>query len=471
MHDPPSVPLFQWLARGSLKQNLPQAVRLWVWLRLLYGTPSDRLLLPDPFTYAEWRTLFFTASHPKSDAKPSAHDPRCPCRKVAAAWLFGACFTQLQAEWEQSLQSPAQRSFFQERSHQLEQDLITHDALPDAFATFLNTPLFQMTGRTLRNDLKVLADIHWLTRKGQKYYRVQNFPDRPSVTERDETPLLMPPSVDFLTQPDLAAIAHNLSQVLNGQRRFFVHVEYVVPEAQIDQVDDWQSQLRDIWSQVPIPPLELTLYSTALKQEWTGIAFPVCIYYYRRGPYLCTFGQCPDLPATLINWRNFRLDRISALRAIAWDDPRIPPVLLQHYHRHTLPTPDEIQIRMADAWGFDYYQPAQRLVLRFDPDWDERYIKNSLRHPTFQRISYDQVQHIISTQTHDRVQEQLMQIWRSRAPNDAYYQVQYRQHDPNVWQRLRAWRPHVEVLLPWDLRQRITQEVAQEWTLYHAESP
>lgn len=48
--DTPSVELLQWLARGSLKQNLARAVRLWVWLRLLYGDESERLDLPDSFT-------------------------------------------------------------------------------------------------------------------------------------------------------------------------------------------------------------------------------------------------------------------------------------------------------------------------------------------------------------------------------------------------------------------------------------
>jgi hypothetical protein len=50
---PPHIPLLQWLARGSLKQNLLRAVRLWVWLPLLYG--EDRLPLDDPFTFSQWR--------------------------------------------------------------------------------------------------------------------------------------------------------------------------------------------------------------------------------------------------------------------------------------------------------------------------------------------------------------------------------------------------------------------------------
>ena len=51
--DRPHVELLQWLARGSLKQNLLRAIRLWVWLRALYGDDKDGLLLNDPFTFAD----------------------------------------------------------------------------------------------------------------------------------------------------------------------------------------------------------------------------------------------------------------------------------------------------------------------------------------------------------------------------------------------------------------------------------
>lgn len=32
--------------------------------------------------------------------------------------------------------------------------------------------------------------------------------------------------------------------------------------------------------------------------------------------------------------------------------------------------------------------------------------------------------------------------------------------------RLRAWCPNVEVLLPWDLRRRIREDMAKTWKLY-----
>ena len=45
-----------------------------------------------------------------------------------------------------------------------------------------------------------------------------------------------------------------------------------------------------------------------------------------------------------------------------------------------------------------------------------------------------------------------------------------RQGDPNVMQRLRAWRPRVEILLPWSLREQAAREVEQERQLYYDSS-
>lgn len=90
--DSPSVPLLQWLARGSLKQNLLQAVRLWVWLHLLYE-PETRLSLPDPFSYADLRKVLFTSTHPQGDEKPDLHVAPVLVQKLpqlgfgAIAWL------------------------------------------------------------------------------------------------------------------------------------------------------------------------------------------------------------------------------------------------------------------------------------------------------------------------------------------------------------------------------------------------
>lgn len=469
--DPPSVPLFQWLARGSLKQNLPQAVRLWVWLSLLYGAPPIRLQLPEPFCYADWRDAFFSLSHPSDDVKPNLHDRTCPCAKTTAAWLFAPSLNWTQAQWDAYCAEPAHWQQVQQKTEQLKQELAQHNALPKDFESFLHqTRLFGMTRRTLASDLKKLAQIHWLKQDGQRYSRVSTWPTRPLAALSDgEVSHLAVYTLEFLTQPDLAAIADNLSRVLNGHRRFFVHVDYVVPQEQQDRVDDWQDKLRELWQEDPIPPVKLHYWSASLLRTCTAVVYPVCIYHYRRGPYLCGFGEIPEQPMERLDWRNYRLDRIQAIARLDWDDPQVPRSLLNRQQRNQLPTPDEIELRMAQAWGFDYYQPVQRLLLRFDQEWDKRYIRNSLRHVTFEPIDYVQAGRLIKQELTGVQQKHLLRVWQARSKEDAYYQALYRQDDPNVKQRLRAWRPHVEVLLPWGLRQRFAEEVKQELRFYHDE--
>lgn len=63
-------------------------------------------------------------------------------------------------------------------------------------------------------------------------------------------------------------------------------------------------------------------------------------------------------------------------------------------------------------------------------------------------------------------QQALLTVLNSRSPQDAYYYAYYREDDTNVKQRLRAWRPKGEVLLPWELRQSIAEEVEKEFQLY-----
>ena len=63
-------------------------------------------------------------------------------------------------------------------------------------------------------------------------------------------------------------------------------------------------------------------------------------------------------------------------------------------------------------------------------------------------------------------QRRMLAVLAARCQQDAYYQAMYRHDDPNVRQRLRAWRPHIEVLLPWSLRRRFAGEVAKEKEFY-----
>ena len=460
--EPANVPLLQWLVRGPLKQHLPQAVRLWVWLYLLYGAEGSdgepekgaapqRLRLPKTFSYADCRLAFFTASHPGGDQVPRMHDVNCPCQRSLAAWLFAD-----QGPEQESDQGPDQRP--DQRLDQWQLALRRAGALPDDIEQLLQTCRpFAVTRRTLASDLKRLCELGWLRQQTLGYGRLADWPEYPAGRVNRE--------LAFLMQPDLAEIAANLSQQIEGQQRFFVHTGYVVPQAGHDRVGDWQDALRSHWHQIPISPLRLDYWSASRLERCKVVVYPVCIYYYRRGPYLCGWGQVPG-QAEIMDWRNYRLDRIQGLTAVGWQDGAVPAALRERERRGELPLPEEIELRMSAAWGFDYYQPVRRLLVRFDAEWDERYIRNSLRHGTFERVSYEGARSLVQASLAGEQRRRLLAVLAARCRQDAYYQAMYRHDDPNVRQRLRAWRPHIEVLLPWSLRERFAGEVAKEKEFY-----
>jgi CRISPR-associated protein (TIGR03985 family) len=437
--DPPTIALLQWLARGSLKQNLPRAIRLWGWLQFLYGDEGATSRLTDPFTYIAWRDAFFTASHPHDEAVPKLHDSHCRCTRTTADWLFHPTLGIPQAAWEKSLER--------------------HDSKPENLKELLRSRLFGVTRRSLYADLQILWKLGWVKRSGQEYYRVEEFPTRALLPTTGRSSMIV--------HPDLAAIADNLSQEINGYQRFFLHVDYVVPKTQVDQVDEWQNQLRQIWERRTVPPVLLTYHSAKLNQKVQTIVYPVCIYYIQRAPYLCAWGQVPGKSPQYIDWRNYRLDRIEQLKPLKWSNSHLPAILQKAHQNQTFPTPDYIQEQMVEAWGFDFYQPSAPMVLRFDHAFYEGYVRGTVRHDTFEQISYANVQELIQKHTSDPVQRQaLLKIWQARSPQDAYYTAQYRIGDPNVMLRLRAWRPKMEVLLPWELRSQIAAEVKQESHFY-----
>ncbi|MBE9008447.1 hypothetical protein IQ259_26220 [Fortiea sp. LEGE XX443] len=249
--DVPQVELLQWLARGSLKQNLGRAIRLWVWLRSLYGFEGaslygdhqERLVLGDSFTYAEWRDVFFSPTHSKGEKVPSLHDPDCPCAKTTEEWLFNEKTGIVYEQWQELLIAHAN---------------INESKLNEV----LKQRLFAVTRRSLQGDLEILAQLGWLVYKNEKYYRLSEFPPRP-VTSKNETKpsKLSAYELNFLHE-DLVGFAENHSQKINGVQRFVLQLDYVIPHSTLDLVDDWQYEFRKLWTKIPIPPIKL-IYDSA----------------------------------------------------------------------------------------------------------------------------------------------------------------------------------------------------------------
>ncbi|MBD2208165.1 TIGR03985 family CRISPR-associated protein [Calothrix sp. FACHB-1219] len=463
--DVPQVELLQWLARGSLKQNLLRAIRLWVWLRSLYGETSDRLLLDDSFTFAGWRDAFFSSTHPKTDVIPQLHDVNCVCAKTTAEWLFNSKTGISQSQWKRSLLTHLSISHsVGETKPSVAKNPCSLKSESD-LDELLKRRLFAVTRRSLQADLEILEELGWLKYQQQQYHRVSNLPFRPMTTNIEvASTKINSHELNFVNQEDLAAIAQNLSQKIGGIQRFFFKLDYVIPRTTIDSVDDWQHKLREIWGQIPVPAIIINYNSARLGKYVECFVYPVCIYYVQRAVYLCAFGESPDRNH---DWYNFRLDRIENITPIAWTNSAIPKVLQQRYQKADLPRPEEIEAQMSKAWGFDFYLEPRLMLLRFEKEYHERYIRNTFRHDTFKAIAYSQAERLIKQNTPPSQQQELLKILAARSCDDAYYRVYYRHGDNNVSMRLRAWRPKVEVIMPWDLRQSIAADVSKEFHLYY----
>ena len=530
----PKVELLESLVDASLKQKdvLSEAIRSWVILRSLYGEENEalKLNLGATFTYSDWRDAFFHNSpwH-KTDAVPSIHSQECPCRKTINDWLFNdPDLAVSQSQWRSSfcrrysindaqldkLLHPSPDLFFGRyqqdkqwlaencpgvKKEQIDrlfkqirqiisQKQLTATIRETVAQSYPNIPVeqidavFEILNSKKRkhdrhrpfgcsrkiiqnNNFPTLLKRGWLNKRGEKYSRVEST-NLPSFSD---TVRLTAESMEYLS-PELAEMVENYNQPLNGVSRLFIYVDYVPSNSARDLIGDYQDQLKTIWRETPVVPVELTYDSASLWREVKRIVYPVCIYYYQRAPYLCAFGQTPKQKKAL-GWYNYRLDRIQALRAIDWKDTDVPATLSSKCQDPEVSclnySPDYIKTKLTEALGFDFYLPSSLMILRFPRDFHERYIETTIRHDTFQAITTKTDWEKLIKLVPMTQQQQLQALAQDFANLDfAYYYLRYRVGDNSVIMRLRSWGENVEVLFPGDLRDRIKEDLQAAYQVY-----
>ncbi len=471
----PDIEILQRLAKGSsLKQNLPKAVRLWVILRSIYGSQTDpvKVELEKEFSYNDWCKAFFTDfEYHKNDKVPENHDENCPCAKTISEWLFEPNIGSDEQEWK--------KSFIQFYS-------ITEEELNNLL-NFGSTSVYKneklrllaKTRRNFQNDFQALVSMDFLqvikvnknnhvSSYTTQYIKVSSFPN--FFTNSPSQDVIENQEVGHIIQNALADFWEDFGQKINNEQRFFLDIEYIVHHDLSQTINNFRKKLKEIWAKQPIPPLKITYVSASKYQERQHdgedyIVYPVCIYYSQRAPYLFTYGQTPEGDSsTIIDWYDYRIDRIKKLKVLEWSEVNLPNFSLKVCE---LKTPSEIENKRYEAWGFDFYRPKDVLVIRFDRYFHNRYIQGTERENLFKNISYRQAQSLIQG-LKDNLQYKslLLKILKSRFPGDIYCRANYRKGDKNIIMRLRAWGPQVEVLYPWDLRQTMTEDIQKTWDLY-----
>lgn len=337
---------------------------------------------------------------------------------------------------------------------------------------------FAVTDRTFRNQFTQLAKLknqllerEIINQKNSSKKLIHKFRKRSKgaifeILETEQNFNLDDGTLEFFTN-EVSAIAELLVTKINGAQRLFIHHEYVVNEDLREVSADSADWLKKIWKIAPTPPLQITYHSAYLNQKQKYIIYPVCIYYYQRAYYLCGFGQRPSRTENQpkVGWYNYRLERITRLKPLSWDTPNLPISRAEIISNPEKYSPDYIQQELDSAYGFDFYENASLMLLRFEADFAQRYIDNSFRHPTFDKLdSYEEAMALIEELKLPNARKLLARI--KQYPDAAYYALRYRHQDNNVIMRLRAWGPKVEVIFPSELRQRMRQDIEQTWQLY-----
>ncbi len=452
---PPSVHLLKQLVPNSLKQSLAKAVRLWVILRSLYGEDGDplRLELDRHFTHTAWETFFFSKTHKfPRDTRPTAHDKNCHCHPKLEDWLFKGDRACDRLTWCNSFCDAFK---------------MTRGELETLFKK--SDRLFGITGKSLESDFKALVNLGCLhfpvkpdgTIDNSQYLKVETLP---AILAEPIAPGLSSLSSAEFIQTDLYEFVDSLAQPIQGIQRFYLHTDYIVARNYLDQVSDFQVQLKACWEMPETPPIALQYESAREHQrvlDWT--IYPVCVFYYQRAPYLFGFGyQVDEDGVSALQWYDFRLDHIRDLTVLDWADDRLIPEFLDY--RSVPPSPDDIHEEMAQTWGFEFYRPAEWLVLRFERYFYSTYIEPTERAALFTKMSLREVRDWVARSPADRkvLQSRLALL----SDHDQYCRVQFRMGDRNILMRLRAWGFNVEVLLPIALRREIAIEVEKQGKMY-----
>jgi CRISPR-associated protein (TIGR03985 family) len=445
------------LTIASLKQlehrptvdQVEQSIRLWLLIRKLY---SGEWSLPNKFGYEkDIRPWLFSKQHPQRDSSKKTEnlcpDPACICHQSLRT---------LVSQYEEMPDLSKKLNLTQGEWQKL-----------------LDTKPFNYSHRTLRESLNQLVALGWLQKSedsrtdSRKFYLCP--PDTwPLAKHQDQSPLQqMVRLTDLLSDlafmdPEIAVILDTIQDQYTPNKRLYYRTEYIINDENNEVVEDIQERLFQTWKQTPVPPIRIQ-YQTRHQGCQSFIVYPVCLFYARRAKYLSAYGQSPNPD---YDWHHFRLDRIESLETLAWRDPRIPDVLRQAKQQQNLPTPETVTNGWEEAWGTDFYLPKALLLLRFPPDFAQRYVLNTQRHASFKPISYNNIPKLVHKVVIDpQEQQHILEIIQRRPATDVYFRAWVRVGDTDLTMRLRDWRPNGEVIAPIGIRNQMRQEAEQE--LYH----
>lgn len=249
-----------------------------------------------------------------------------------------------------------------------------------------------------------------------------------------------------------------------------MHLDYIFSDEVQDRVDSYQETIESLW-RLPEGGVVMFDYgrvqlSQGCIESKTVVVYPVCFHYARRAKYLSGYGIDPD---GKLGWHNYRLDRILSdqVWTLPWGDERIPQVLKEKHRVGELPTSEEVEEALQEAWGLNFYEERQLLIMRFPAEFARWYVKDTIRHRTFQPIAHRELPRLVKQCVRDRTSaKQILELIKRKPSTDSYFWGWIRVPDINITMRLRDWRPNGEVIAPLEMRSQMQREAELELQNY-----
>jgi CRISPR-associated protein (TIGR03985 family) len=414
--------------------NVKKAVRTWYVMRYL----SENLDIKN-FNIRGWLDSFYEDFPKDVNSRPNQVDG-CISNKTIKEILFGnegnSTTKRDWEEWELSFSE-----FY--RKNKGGQEL----AEPLKKAIRSECP-FYITGKAFGDNLQA---SNFISYNNGIFIVLDEFPDIISNSQTSEL-------ADTECIADFDSYVNMFSKKIKGVQRFYINSDDSGKE-QTNLLKECQDKLLKSWASEKTLPLQITYRSAYANQVIERIIYPVSIHYYQRGFYLSALSKLESSSET--QYHNYRMDRIQKMDILEWGSEKISQELHDKcYEADDNNLVDEIRNKLEEAYGFDFFQDQATMIIRFKRDFNDRFIKNTFRHETFDAITIEDTQEFLLGNYPDLLPR------LDEFPNDAYYTMEYRLNDNTVIMRLRAWGQAVEVLSPASLRQRLKDDSRETSALY-----
>ncbi|WP_375495439.1 TIGR03985 family CRISPR-associated protein [uncultured Nostoc sp.] len=268
---------------------------------------------------------------------------------------------------------------------------------------------------------------------------------------------------EYITNEELADFINKFAR--NTQKRLLFAAEFIRPaNIKKQKYNALINTLELNWSKSDcVKPLKITYKKFKTSPVIITIIFPVIFYYIKRGPYLYAI-RAAEFEESRYDWEGYRLDRILDVEILDWENEQIPVKLRELKDENELPTPEEVEDSLyADTLGYAFWKTQKMMFVRFERNHYRNYIQNTSRQKIFKEINFKNFQKLNSDLDKFFNNKEITLIFQSLRGqiNEQYVFciANFYEEDIDVFLRILSWGKNIKVILPFDLKEKIFQEI------------